>query len=67
MENTMGSRWVGWVVIVLFAVLAVAMSIREQGMREGKSGSYLGRSVMDGSPAAETQRALGSRVGTQHY
>jgi hypothetical protein len=67
MENTMGSRWFGWVVIVVFAVLAVALSIREQGMREGKSGSYLGRSVMDGSPAADTQRALGSRVGTQRY
>ena len=53
--------------IAFFAVLAVAMSIREQGMREGKSGSYLGRSVMDGSPSADTQRALGSRVGTQRY
>jgi len=67
MENTMGSRWIGWVVIVFFAVLAVALSIREQGMREGKSGSYLGRSVMDGTPAADTQRALGSRLGTQRY
>ncbi|MBM3538358.1 MAG: hypothetical protein FJX55_11050 [Alphaproteobacteria bacterium] len=63
----MGSRWIGWVVIVVFAVLAVAMSIREQGMREGKSGSYLGRSVMDGSPSGDAQRALGSRVGAQHY
>jgi hypothetical protein len=67
MENTMGSRWVGWVIIALFAVMAVAMSIRDQGMREGKSGSYLGRSVSDGTPAADTQRALGSRVGTQRY
>lgn len=67
MENTMGSRWVGWLVIVFFAVVAVAMSIRDQGMREGKSGSYLGRSVNDGATAAETQRALGSRVGTQRY
>lgn len=63
----MGSRWVGWVVIVLFALVAVAMSIRDQGMREGKSGTYLGRSVNDGTPAADTQRALGSRVGAQHY
>ena len=67
MENTMGSRWIGWVVIVVFAVLAAALSIREQGMREGKSGSYLGRSVMDGTPPADTQRALGSRIGAQHY
>lgn len=67
MESTMGSRWVGWVVIIFFAVLAVAMSIREQGMREGKSGSYLGRMVTDGTPPADTQRALGSRIGTQRY
>jgi hypothetical protein len=67
MENTMGRRWIGWVIIAFFAVLAVGMSIREQGMREGKSGSYLGRTVMDGTPSGDAQRALGSRVGTQHY
>jgi len=63
----MGSRWVGWLIIILFAVTAVAMSIRQQGMREGKSGSYLGRSVSDGTPPADAQRALGSRLGTQNY
>lgn len=67
MENAMGSRWVGWVIIVLFGVTAVALSIREQGMREGKSGSYLGRTVMDGTPPADAQRALGSRIGAQRY
>jgi hypothetical protein len=67
MENTMGSRWFGWLIIALFAVTAVALSIRHQGMREGQSGSYLGRSVMDGTPPADAQRALGSRVGTQRY
>jgi hypothetical protein len=67
MENAMGSRWVGWLIIILFAVTAVAMSIRQQGMREGKSGSYLGRSVMDGTPPGETERALGSRIRTQNY
>lgn len=67
MENAMGSRWVGWLIIVLFAVTAVAMSIQGQGMREGKSGSYLGRTVSDGTPPADAQRALGSRVGAQRY
>jgi len=67
MENTMGGRWFGWVIIALFVVLAVGMSIQGQHMREGKSGSYLGRYVMDGKPPAEVERALGSRVGTQHY
>ena len=67
MENAMGGRWVGWVIIILFGVTAVALSIQNQGMREGKSGSYLGRSVMDGTPPADAQRALGSRIGTQNY
>lgn len=67
MENTMGGRWFGWVVIVFFAVLAISLSIREQFMQDGRSGSYLGRSVMDGTPTSDTQRALGSRLGAQRY
>ncbi len=67
MENAMGGRWVGWLIIILFAVTAVALSIRGQHMRDGKSGTYLGRSVNDGMPGADTQRALGMRVGTQRY
>lgn len=66
MANRGGSRWLGWVIIIFFAVMAVALSIRETGMREGRSGSYLGRSVSD-APAANAQQNLSTRVRTQNY
>jgi hypothetical protein len=67
MANRGGSRWLGWVIIIFFAVMAVALSIRETGMREGRTGSYLGRTVTDTAPPADAQRALSTRVGTQRY
>ena len=66
MTNRGGSCWLGWVIIIFFAVLAVALSIRESGMREGRSGSYLGRTVSD-APAANAQQNLSNRVRTQNY
>jgi hypothetical protein len=66
MANQGGSRWLGWVIIIFFAVFAVALSIRETGMLEGRSGSYLGRTVAD-QPAANAQQNLSTRVRTQNY
>lgn len=56
-----------WLVVTALIGIAIAVSVPRSGMPEGKSGSYLGRSVNDGAPAGEAQRALGSRVGTQRY
>lgn len=66
MANQGGSRWLGWVIIIFFAILAVALSIRETGMREGRTGSYLGRTVGDVPPTAAPSD-LANRLRNQNY
>jgi hypothetical protein len=62
-----GSNWVGWTILIVLAVVAVGFSIRESGLREGKTGSYQGRMVSDGQIAPAAQREIQSRIGNQGY
>lgn len=61
------SGWFGWAVLIVLAVVAVGFSIRETGLRDGKTGSYQGRMVADGQLAADKQREIASRVSVQRY
>jgi hypothetical protein len=60
-------RWAGWAVVAILVVVAIMASHGERGMRDGMTGSYLGRQVTDGTSTADRQKALTDRVATQRY
>lgn len=66
MENS-ALRWVGWAVVALLVVVAIMTSRGERHMRDGTTGSYLGRQVADGASSADRQKVLSDRVATQRY
>ena len=60
-------RLVGWVGVVILVGLAVMGSHGERGMRDGMTGSYLGRPVADSSVGSDREKVLTDRVATQRY
>ena len=55
MEMSSGQRSVLWLLFGLLLVAAIAFSGRDEGLREGAQGSYLGRGVT-GQPVPPASR-----------
>ncbi len=61
------NKWIGWVLLILLVISALAFSMRDNRLRDGQIGSYQGRMVNDGQLPAERQREIANRVGVQRY
>lgn len=64
-----GQRTVMWVIFAVLLVVAIGFSARDNGIREGAQGSYLGRNVTSAQPVpAPARDALANRANTaQRY
>jgi hypothetical protein len=63
-----GQRNLMWLVFAGLIVVAVAFSARDGGLRDGSTGSYLGRDVRQAQPVpAPARDALANRAATQRY
>jgi hypothetical protein len=60
-------RWVGLAIVAVLVVVAIMTSRGDRHMRDGMTGSYLGRQVADGASTADKQKVLSDRVTTQRY
>ncbi len=63
-----GQRNLMWLVFAGLVIVAVASSARDGGLRDGSTGSYLGRDVRQAQPVpAPVRDALANRAATQRY
>jgi len=62
-------RTVMWLIFAVLLVIAIGFSARDNGLREGAQGSYLGREVRQAQPVpAPARDALANRANTsQRY
>jgi hypothetical protein len=60
-------KLLGWAVVVVLILLAVNGSTGTRHMRDGDTGSFMGRQVADSSARADRAKTLTDRGATQRY
>ncbi len=60
-------KLIGWAIVVVLILLAINGSTGTRHMRDGDTGSFLGRQVADSSSGANQTQALADRTAPSRY